>query len=56
MPIEIRELQIKAAIGNRISENTSQSSNPADIQQIKQQIVKEVTEDVLRYIQLKLER
>lgn len=56
MPIEIRELQIKAAIGNRVSESTSQTSNPADIQQIKQQIVKEVTEDVLRYIQLKLER
>ncbi|MEN2280580.1 DUF5908 family protein [Algoriphagus sp. SE2] len=56
MPIEIRELQIKAAIGNSKTESGTQNSNPADFEQIKQEIVKEVTENVLRAIQLKFER
>ncbi|GAA0879211.1 hypothetical protein GCM10009119_21790 [Algoriphagus jejuensis] len=55
MPIEFKDLQIKAAVGN--NPNTgSQNQTPPDIDRIKQEIVREVTEDVLRIIQLKLER
>ncbi|WP_373396460.1 DUF5908 family protein [Algoriphagus halophilus] len=56
MPIEIRELQIKAAIGSSNSNPSSQTSKPAELDRMKQEIVKEVTENVLRMIQLKLER
>lgn len=56
MPIEIRELQIKAAIGNSTQDTNTQGSNPADLDRMKQEIVREVTENVLRIIQLKLER
>lgn len=56
MPIEIRELQIKAAIGSSSQDPGSQTTKPADLDRMKQEIVKEVTENVLRMIQLKLER
>ncbi|WP_339875689.1 DUF5908 family protein [uncultured Algoriphagus sp.] len=56
MPIEIRELQIKATIGSSNIDSASQSSKPANLDRMKQEIVKEVTENVLRMIQLKLER
>jgi len=56
MPIEIKELHIKAAVGNNVGNQTPQNSSPPDIEQLRQEIVKEVTEEVLRIIQLKLER
>lgn len=56
MPIEIKELQIRAAVGNNTGNSTPQNSSPADLNQIKQELIKEVTEEVLRMIQLKLER
>lgn len=56
MPIEIRELQIKAAVGNNAGNQSPQNSIPPDMEQMRQEIVKEVTEEVLRIIQLKLER
>lgn len=56
MPIEIRELQIRAAVGSSTSTPSTQQSSPADLDRVKQEIIKEVTEDVLRLIQLKLER
>lgn len=56
MPIEIKELHIKAAVGNNVGNQIPQNSSPPDIEQLRQEIVKEVTEEVLRIIQLKLER
>jgi hypothetical protein len=56
MPIEIKELHIKAAVGNNIESSTAPNPNRSDMGQMKQEIIKEVTEEVLRMIQLKLER
>ena len=56
MPIEIKELQIRAAVGNNGGNSTPQNSSPPDMNQMKQELIKEVTEEVLRMIQLKLER
>ncbi|WP_157966059.1 DUF5908 family protein [Cognataquiflexum aquatile] len=56
MPIEIKELQIKAAVGNNPGNQTPTNPNPPDLEQLRQEIVREVTEEVLRMIQLKLER
>lgn len=56
MPIEIRELLIKAAIGNSTNVSNSQNASTMDLDRVKKEIVKEVTENVLRTIQLKLER
>lgn len=58
MPIEIRELQIKAAVSSQDTRKPAQNSNAnaTDIQGIKQEIIREVTEEVLKMIQLKLER
>jgi hypothetical protein len=56
MPIEIKELQIRASVGNSAASPPSTNSNPSDLNQIKQELIREVTEEVLRMIQLKLER
>ena len=56
MPIESKELQIKAAVGNHTGGPTAPNPNRSDLGQMKQEIIKEVTEEVLRMIQLKLER
>jgi hypothetical protein len=56
MPIEIKELLIKAAVGNNSNSQSPQNSSPPDLEKLRQEIVKEVTEEVLRLIQLKLER
>lgn len=56
MPIEIKELQIKAAVGTNVGSSSPQNGKATDIEQLRQEIVKEVTEEVLRLIQLKLER
>lgn len=56
MPIEIKELQIKAAVGNPAASPPVQNPNASDTGKMKQEIIKEVTEEVLRMIQLKLER
>ena len=56
MPIEIRELQIKAAVGNSAGNPPDTNTRTSDLDQERQNIVREVTEEVLRIIQLKLER
>lgn len=56
MPLEIRELQIRAAVGPRETPSEIPSASPTDLEGMKQEIVREVTEEVLKMIQLKLER
>lgn len=56
MPIEIKELQIKAAVINSARNTPDTNSKANDMDQLKKEIVREVTEEVLRMIQLKLER
>ena len=56
MPIEIRELQIRAAVSPRENGTENSSANPVDMEGMKQEIIREVTDEVLKMIQLKLER
>lgn len=56
MPIEIKELQIKAAVGNSARDSPETNTRTTDLDQERQKIVREITEEVLRIIQLKLER
>jgi hypothetical protein len=56
MPIEIRELQIRAAVGPRETGSQNQALEQTNLEGIKQEIIREVTEEVLKTIQLKLER
>ena len=56
MPIEIKELQIKAAVSNSARNTPETNSKATDLEQLRKEIVREVTEEVLRMIQLKLER
>lgn len=56
MPIEIKELQIKAAVGNSAANSPDTNPKTADLDKIRRELVREVTEEVLRIIQLKLER
>ena len=55
MPIEIKELLIRAAVsnGNPQQQNSTSSS---DILKLKKQITKEVTESVLKTLKQKSER
>lgn len=55
MPIEIKELHIKAVVGARDKE-PSASLQPQDISKLKKEITKEVTEQVLRTLRQKNER
>lgn len=55
MPIEIKELHIKAVVGARDKE-LSGGIPPQDISKLKKEITKEVTEKVLRLLRQKNER
>jgi hypothetical protein len=55
MPIEIKELHIKAVIGTEKKE-PSAGLNQEDISKLKKEISKEVTEKVLRILKQKNER
>ncbi len=56
MPIEIKELQIKAAVGNNAGNSPETNQKTIALDQMRKEIVREVTEEVLKIIQLKLER
>jgi len=56
MPIEIKELVIKASVANGSSQPPVSTSRPADIQKLKKEIAKEVTERVLKTLKQNNER
>lgn len=56
MPIEIKELSIRASVGNENREKPVQSSPSTNLENLKQEIIEEVTEEVLRKLMLKNER
>ena len=56
MPIEIKELLIKAAVSSGNPQQLNSASSTSDILKLKKQITKEVTESVLKILQQKSER
>jgi len=57
MPIEIKELHIKAIVSPREKENSKAAvMNPDEINKLKKDITKEVTDKVLRILRQKNER
>ncbi len=56
MPIEIKELQIKAIVATDKNPKQNTSLKPEDIFRLKKEITKEVTEKVLKILQQKNER
>ena len=56
MPIEIKELHIKAIVSDPKKPAEGQSLKQEDITKLKKEITKEVTEKVLRILQQKNER
>lgn len=57
MPIEIKELHIKAIVSPREKENSKGAvMNPDEINKLKKDITKEVTDKVLRILRQKNER
>jgi len=56
MPIEIKELHIKAIVSDREKPSEGQPLKQEDITKLKKEITKEVTEKVLRILQQKNER
>lgn len=56
MPIEIKELLIRAAVSNGNPQQLNSASSTSDILKLKKQITKEVTESVLKILQQKNER
>jgi hypothetical protein len=56
MPIEIKELLIRASVGNRIDERPRESPPAQNLENLKQEIIEEVTEEVIRKLMLKNER
>lgn len=56
MPIEIKELHIKAIISDREKPSEGQSLKQEDIARLKKEITKEVTEKVMRILHQKNER
>ena len=56
MPVEIKELIIRAAVSNGNQQQPNSVSNNTDIMKLKKQITKEVTESVLKSLQQKSER
>jgi hypothetical protein len=56
MPIEIKELHIKAVVSAKGTEHGRAGIKPEDISKLKKEITKEVTEKVLRIIRQKNER
>lgn len=56
MPIEIKELIIKAVVGNSPQEVSSDVITPGDLTKLKKEIIKEVTDKIFRVLQKKNER
>ena len=56
MPVEIKELLIRAAVSNGNPQQLNPASTPSDILRLKKQITKEVTESVLKTLKQKSER
>ena len=56
MPIEIKELHIKAIVSDPEKPSTCQVLKQEDIAKLKKEITKEVIEKVLRILQQKNER
>jgi hypothetical protein len=56
MPIEIKELLIRAAVSNGNPQQLNSASSTSDILKLKKQITKEVTESVLKTLKQKSER
>ena len=56
MPIEIKELHIKAIISEEKSPIQSQWISQEDVTKLKKEITKEVAEKVMRMLQQKNER
>jgi hypothetical protein len=56
MPIEIKELHIKAVISDPGKPSETQSLKLEDITRLKKEITKEVTDKVMRILQQKNER
>jgi hypothetical protein len=56
MPIEIKELHIKAVVDTGKNQQQSSSLQQEDIAKLKKDIAKEVTEKVLRTLRQKNER
>jgi hypothetical protein len=56
MPIEIKELHIKAIVGGNAKEQARAVLKPEDIAKLKKEISREVTDKILRLIQRKNER
>jgi hypothetical protein len=56
MPIEIKELLIRASVGSQANERPRENAPVANLENLKQEIIEEVTEEVLRKLMLKNER
>jgi hypothetical protein len=56
MPIEIKELLIRAAVSNGNPQQQNSASSTSDILRLKKQITKEVIESVLKMLKQKSER
>ncbi|MDQ6763559.1 MAG: DUF5908 family protein [Bacteroidota bacterium] len=56
MPIEIKELHIKAIVATGKDPQQNASLKPEDISKLKKEITKEVTKKVLKILQQKNER
>jgi len=56
MPVEIKELLIRAAVSNGNPQQQNSASSTSDILRLKKQITKEVTESILKTLKQKSER
>ncbi|WP_373496442.1 DUF5908 family protein [Aquiflexum sp.] len=56
MPIEIKELFIRASVGNNNEERQQKGTPSQNVEILKQELIEEVTEEVLRKLILKNER
>lgn len=56
MPIEVKELVIKAVVGEKNKEVITTALTQEEISKLKKEITKDVTEKVIRMLQQKNER
>lgn len=56
MPIEIKELHIKAVVAAKENVPVNDGLKPEDISRLKKELTREVTDNVLRILQKKNER
>lgn len=56
MPIEIKELHIKAAVSDGMKEAAISQMTKEDLIKLKKEIISEVTENIFRALQQKNER